>query len=131
MRQELNTEQTVALEEWARLHGRNYKSALRQAWMTGDYAGFEKSNFLQQIRNTFGPSWLESFRPCAQPDLQKMTFAQMAVLVQSIWVEMKRRNPIGINFYEGPFHLAIIHLVEIGLGEEHNPTCEAGPGIDQ
>ena len=41
--------------------GRQYKSAIRVAWMNGDYDGEglgEWSSRLQQIRNTFGPSWL-------------------------------------------------------------------------
>jgi hypothetical protein len=46
--------------------GRNYKSAIRQAWMTGDYRGQllqDWSSQLQQIRNSFGPSWLVRARP--------------------------------------------------------------------
>lgn len=41
--------------------GRNYKSAIRQAWMDGNYdrEGLGKwAGRLQQIRNEFGPSWL-------------------------------------------------------------------------
>jgi hypothetical protein len=54
--------QIEALKAWATIYGRNWKSSLRQAWMTGEYNGFENSHFLQQIRNTFGPSWLVRFR---------------------------------------------------------------------
>jgi hypothetical protein len=57
-----NTDQMMALSEWARIHGRLWKTALRHAWMTGDYDGFDAANFLQQVRNEFGPSWLISFR---------------------------------------------------------------------
>jgi hypothetical protein len=57
-----STEQLEALKAWAALYGRNWKSSLRDAWMTGDYGSFEQSNYLQQIRNTFGPSWLIRFR---------------------------------------------------------------------
>ena len=57
-----STEQLEALKAWAALYGRNWKSPLRDAWMTGDYGSFEQSNYLQQIRNTFGPSWLIRFR---------------------------------------------------------------------
>ena len=57
-----STEQMEALKAWATLYGRNWKSSLRDAWMTGDYGSFEQSNYLQQLRNTFGPSWLVSFR---------------------------------------------------------------------
>ena len=55
-------EQLNALAIWAEENGRNWKSALRQAWMTGDYGTFDRSNILQGIRNQFGPSWLVSFR---------------------------------------------------------------------
>ena len=57
-----STEQLEALKAWAALYGRNWKSPLRDAWMTGDYGSFEQSNYLQQVRNTFGPSWLIRFR---------------------------------------------------------------------
>jgi hypothetical protein len=61
-----STEQIEALKEFAVAHGRNWKSALREAWMTGNYEGIEPygntAAYLQQIRNTFGPSWLAKFR---------------------------------------------------------------------
>lgn len=58
----LSSEQAQALAEWAAIYGRTWKQALRHAWETGDYEGFEQLNYLQQIRNTFGPSWLVRFR---------------------------------------------------------------------
>jgi len=58
----LTIEQLHAVELWAEIHGRNWKSALREAWMSGDYSGFERSNVLQCLRNTLGPSWLVRFR---------------------------------------------------------------------
>lgn len=58
----LTNEQMDAIQQWAHRNGRNWKSELRQAWMTGDYGTFEQSNYLQQIRNSFGPSWLVRFR---------------------------------------------------------------------
>jgi hypothetical protein len=54
-------EQAQAIREWAAQTGRTWKSALREAWMTGDYGAFEKSNLLQQLRNQFGPTWLTRF----------------------------------------------------------------------
>jgi hypothetical protein len=54
-------EQIQALRTWALRFGRNWKVALRDAWMDGDYQGFEDSHLLQQVRNTFGPSWLVRF----------------------------------------------------------------------
>lgn len=55
-------EQLAALNKWAAQYGRNWKSKLRDAWFCGDYQGFEASNYLQQLRNTLGPSWLISFK---------------------------------------------------------------------
>ena len=60
-------------------------------------------------------------------DLKKMTFAQLAEVVESVWLEVKRRNPIGVNFYYFPFSSASKNLREIGKAEKDNPTCEAGP----
>lgn len=63
-------------------------------------------------------------------DCTQMTFEQMSDIVRSLWLEVKRRNPIGVNFYKGQFAVAIAALDEIGEAEKENPTCEAGPGID-
>lgn len=57
----LSQEQLTALSNYALKYGRNWKSSLRDAWMSGDYCGFEQSNYLQQVRNSFGPSWLVRF----------------------------------------------------------------------
>jgi hypothetical protein len=57
-------EQVEALKAWAALYGRNWKAPLRDAWMTGDYGSFQytdTSALLQQVRNSFGPSWLVRF----------------------------------------------------------------------
>jgi hypothetical protein len=62
-------------------------------------------------------------------DLKKMTFAQLVGVVESVWLEVKRRNPIGVNMYGGPFSAAAANLREIGKAEKSNPTCEAGPGV--
>ncbi len=64
----LNDEQLKAIQSFAASHGRSWKSKLRDAWMTGQYDGFEGSNYLQQIRNSFGPSWLIKFKlPITKP----------------------------------------------------------------
>ena len=61
----LNAEQLKAIREWAKVHGRAWKAALRLAWESGDYDGIEPygntAAYLQQVRNTFGPSWLMRF----------------------------------------------------------------------
>ena len=62
----MNKQEAVAvLTEVKSELGRNYKSAIREAWMTGDYGAqcLEKwAGQLQRIRNTFGPSWLVNAR---------------------------------------------------------------------
>lgn len=126
----MNSEQSQAIQSFAISNGRNWKSALRQCWMTGIYPADCNAPALQQIRNTFGPSWLVKFKLPPILDCTKMTFAQMAEVIESVWLEMKRRNPIGINFYEQPFRIASASCKEIGLAEIDNPSCEAGPGID-
>lgn len=43
------------------MHGNRYKGVIRNAWESGNYRryGLEKySAELQQMRNKFGPSWL-------------------------------------------------------------------------
>lgn len=46
--------------------GRNYKAAIRDAWMSGNYHGCgldEWSSQLQTIRNRLGPTWLVNAKP--------------------------------------------------------------------
>lgn len=59
---ELTDVELLALRRWANERGRKWKMWLREAWMNGNYGGFAQSATLQQIRNTFGPSWLITFR---------------------------------------------------------------------
>ena len=64
MKQTLTPEQIEALVRFARVNGRNWKQVLRDAWMAGGYdatTGHYIDGPLQQIRNTFGPSWLTRF----------------------------------------------------------------------
>ncbi|MVF24211.1 hypothetical protein EVC37_21760 [Methylocaldum sp. BRCS4] len=55
-------DQLNALKRWADKHGRTWKSKLRDAWISGDYGLFEDAPFLQQLRNQFGPTWLNRFK---------------------------------------------------------------------
>lgn len=58
-------EQLEALRVFAAHNGHNWKSALRFCWETGrykDFNGTERQDLLQQVRNSFGPSWLVRFR---------------------------------------------------------------------
>jgi len=57
----LSAEQLEALRTFANANGAQWKSKLNAAWSTGryrDYAGTAEYGCLQQVRNTFGPSWL-------------------------------------------------------------------------
>lgn len=57
-----SNDQVAALRTFAKVHGRKWKAALNQAWMTGVYEGIEPygdvAAYLQQVRNNAGPSWL-------------------------------------------------------------------------
>jgi hypothetical protein len=59
-------EQIEALHRFAAANGRRWKSELSTVWMNGAYnyavLGGADPGLLQQIRNTFGPSWLVRFR---------------------------------------------------------------------
>lgn len=52
----LTTEQLAALQQFAAAHGRAWKADLRYDWSAGRSTGP-----LQEVRNTFGPSWLATF----------------------------------------------------------------------
>ena len=61
MKKQLTAEQMKAIRSFARENGRTWKTSLRSAWETGNYAPYENAPALQTIRNTFGPSWLVAF----------------------------------------------------------------------
>lgn len=60
-------------------------------------------------------------------DLTRYTFKDLSTLVLNIWLEVKRRNPIGVNWYGSHFMATANALHEISEGEKSNPTCEEGP----
>lgn len=60
-------------------------------------------------------------------DCSQLTWTQMSEIVHSIWVEMKKRNPIGINMYAPTVKAASYLLGEIAEGEADNFTSESGP----
>jgi len=60
----LNADQLAALRTFADANGRDWKFKLNHAWMSGryrEYRGTNEYGLLQQVRNTFGPSWLVKF----------------------------------------------------------------------
>jgi len=62
MKTQPTAEQLAALASYAKSYGRQWKANLRQSWMTGNYLAGDNAPALQQIRNTFGPSWLVRFK---------------------------------------------------------------------
>lgn len=59
----LTEDQYRALQNYAVKHGSRWKAMLMDSWQRGGAHG----PLLQQVRNTFGPSWLLGFR-FYQPD---------------------------------------------------------------
>lgn len=57
MTNKLTQDQLEALRTYAANNGRTWKAKLGDDWMTG-----RSNGELQQIRNTFGPTWLTRFR---------------------------------------------------------------------
>ena len=53
-----------ALLNWQMAHGRNWRSALSAAWMSGNYGHMfaHDEARLQGLRNRLGPSWLATYR---------------------------------------------------------------------
>ena len=70
----LTADQYRALQDYAAKHGSRWKDRLMDSWMTGGGHG----PLLQQVRNTFGPSWLGGFRfKQAEPVIDKETQAML------------------------------------------------------
>ena len=57
----LTGEQERALDWFRDRHGKDWRDVLRVAWYTGKDANLRDGAFLRQIRNTFGPLWLDTF----------------------------------------------------------------------
>lgn len=60
-------------------------------------------------------------------DMSKMTYRQMVDLIKAVGVEVKRRNPIGVNLYIDRIREAWYAVDEIATGEASNFTSECGP----
>jgi len=56
----LDSEQEAALHAYAAKHGRRWKSILNNVWMGG--APYDDGGILGQLRNSHGPTWLQSYR---------------------------------------------------------------------
>ena len=53
-------DQVAAVAAFARLHGPDWKDALSQAWWDGSDCREPDGHLLRQVRNQYGPAWLES-----------------------------------------------------------------------
>lgn len=56
----LTPEQEAALQAYAARHGRCWKSVLNHVWMGG--APHDDGGILRGLRNSHGPTWLQSYR---------------------------------------------------------------------
>jgi len=56
--------QLTAVRGFALRHGRTWKATLREAWFSGRYPDEDRDDngLLQQLRNQFGPAWLNGYR---------------------------------------------------------------------
>ena len=56
------TEQLDALLRWKLAHGRTWKAKLGDAWMRAGEGVLGYEPALQQLRNHFGPTWLQKVK---------------------------------------------------------------------
>lgn len=98
-------EQMEALRAFASTHGRNWKSVLRDSWMSGIYPTDCDSASLQQVRNAFGPSWLVRFR---LPDPQ----CRMAELPKDRQAKRLTLESLELTNGEGAMVQSAIHLLQ-------------------
>ena len=61
MKPKLTEEQAAAIQAYAEVHGKNWKKQLLDDWLTGKDAS-RPNGHLRQVRNQFGPKWLEEYR---------------------------------------------------------------------
>ena len=55
-------EQMTRLVEFSQQHGANWKQTLRDMWMAGTDDSQKNGHLLRQVRNTVGPSGLDSIK---------------------------------------------------------------------
>lgn len=62
MQPELTPEQRARLIAFAEQHGSNWKAKLKRLWWSGADAQERDGHLLRQVRNTIGPSRLDSLK---------------------------------------------------------------------
>lgn len=55
-------EQLDAVQAFAKKYGPSWKYKLQGAWLSGRDANEPNGHLLRQVRNNFGPRWLEKFK---------------------------------------------------------------------
>lgn len=60
-RKELSAEQQTALAAFAEKYGRGWKRELLNRWLDGRDCQEPHGALLRQIRNQFGPTWLQRY----------------------------------------------------------------------
>jgi hypothetical protein len=84
---ELTPDQGAALDRYARQHGPRWKTRLHEAWIDGNYgylANKDDSAYLQQVRNTLGPTWLTTYE--ARRDWRALTAVHPTVAAEfKLW----------------------------------------------
>jgi hypothetical protein len=61
MERQPTREQLQALEDYAARHGRQWKRQLLDDWLSGRDAREPQGPLLRQLRNRFGPRWLQTY----------------------------------------------------------------------
>ena len=62
MKPQLTEEQDAAIQAYAEHYGKNWKKQLLDDWLTGKDASWPNGHLLRQVRNQFGPKWLEKLQ---------------------------------------------------------------------
>lgn len=62
MKTQLTEEQDAAIQAYAEHYGKGWKKQLLDDWLTGKDASRPNGHLLRQVRNQFGPQWLEEYR---------------------------------------------------------------------
>lgn len=96
---ELNEDQRVALEAAKSALGRTWKSKLRHMWMDGMYDRYgmgDHSCELQQVRNQFGPTWLDRYATAALSSYSSIREESMTDVTDVIFRKWRNANVIAL-----------------------------------
>lgn len=60
-RNKIPEDQEAALKAFAEKHGKDWKRKLLDAWYSGTDTAEPDGHLLRQIRNSYGPTWLQRY----------------------------------------------------------------------